>query len=101
MASNPGTIFESARKAGASDVHLAVGSPVLFRIDGELTKQGKTELTGAEVEGMVKKILGEKKFREFQEKREIDIAYALKSGARLRVNCHYERSFPGLVARLI
>ena len=101
MASNPDTIFGAARKAGASDVHLAVGSPVLFRIDGELLEQGKAELTGAEVEGVVKKVLGEKKFREFQEKREIDIAYALKSGARLRVNCHYERSFPGLVARLI
>src|SRR3989344_7778802 len=32
MASNPDTIFGAARKAGASDVHMAVGSPVLFRI---------------------------------------------------------------------
>lgn len=101
MASNPDTVFEAAHKAGASDVHLAVGSPVLFRIDGELVEQGKEKLTATDVQGMVKSMLGEKRFREFQEKREIDIAHALKGGARLRVNCHYERTFPGLVARIV
>ena len=101
MASSPDTIFEAANKAGASDVHLAAGSPVLFRIDGVLAEHGKKNLSAIEIQGFVKKVLGEKQFKEFQEKKEIDIAYGLKSGARLRVNCHYEKGSPGLVARLI
>lgn len=101
MASNPDTIFEAARKAGASDVHLAVGSPVLFRIDGQLVPQGKHALSQAEVQGVVRKMLGEKRAKDFAETREVDVAYGLKDGTRLRVNCHYERGNPGLVARLI
>ena len=101
MALTPDTTFEEAHKAGASDVHIAVGSPVIFRISGELTEQGKTALTDEDVQGFVKKVLGESAYKEYEEQREIDLAYGLKSGARLRVNCHYERGFPGLVARLI
>ena len=97
----PDTLFQSASKAGASDVHIAVGSPVVFRVDGELVPQSKKALTITEVQGLVKKVLGEKKHKEFIQTKDIDTAYALKNGLRLRVNCHYERGYPGLVARLI
>jgi Tfp pilus assembly pilus retraction ATPase PilT len=49
MASSPDTIFGDAHKAGASDVHIAVGSPAIFRIDGKLEEQGKSKLTLTDV----------------------------------------------------
>lgn len=97
----PDTLFQAASKAGASDVHIAVGSPPLFRIDAELIPQGKKNVTLAEAQTFVRKVIGEKMYKEFLRLKEMDAAYSLKNGVRLRVNCHYERGYPGLVARLI
>ncbi len=101
MALNPDTTFEAAHKVQASDVHIAVGSPVLFRVSGELITQEGEDLSLSDVEGFVKDVLGADQFATFEKEREIDVAYALKSGTRLRVNCHFEKNSPGLVARLI
>ena len=38
MASGLEQLFSAAAKLGASDIHLAVGSPVVFRIDGVLQR---------------------------------------------------------------
>lgn len=100
MASGLDQLFVAAVKAGASDIHLAVGSPVVFRVDGELASQGKKALTGSDVEHAVKGILGAERFKEFERLREMDSAYAV-GDARLRVNCHYEKGVPGLTARII
>lgn len=101
MTPNPDSVFEAAHTSQASDVHIAVGAPVLFRVSGELIAQKGKDLTQADVQGFVKKILGEAEYKTFEKNREVDVAYGLKSGARLRINCHFEKGFPGLVARII
>ncbi|PIR54588.1 type IV pili twitching motility protein PilT [Candidatus Peregrinibacteria bacterium CG10_big_fil_rev_8_21_14_0_10_42_8] len=101
MSSIVDTIFTKAEKAGASDVHIVVGSPVIFRIDGELEKQGKQKNTAAKVDQFIKSVLGPVQYKTFKEKKEIDASYNTASGARLRINCHYERGNMGLVARII
>jgi twitching motility protein PilT len=94
------TLFEKAAQAGASDVHLTVGSPVMFRIDGTLQPQTKAVLKNAEVEQCAKAVLGSR-FKRLESEREIDVSYALGGGVRLRVNVHFERENVGLVARII
>lgn len=101
MASTPTSIFSKAVEAGASDVHVAVGSPLLFRIDGVLTPQTKSTVTESDADKFVKAVLGEANYKRLKEAREVDAAYALPDGTRLRVNCHYERGHLGLVARVI
>lgn len=101
MSSVANTLFTTAAKAGASDVHVAVGSPVMFRIDGELEAQGKLSSTKAKVEQFIKSILGAAQYKTFLEQRELDTSYATPSGVRLRINCHFERGNPGLAARII
>lgn len=101
MAFSPATIFAEAMKAGASDVHVAVGVPLMFRIDGVLLPQTKSELRQAQVQQFVRSVLGETQMKRLQQDREVDSAYQLSNGVRLRINCHFERGNVGLVARII
>lgn len=101
MSTNINTIFSKAAKAGASDVHIVVGVPIQFRVDGELVSQGKSAVTAAQAERAIKTVLGQAKFKEFKEKKEMDTSHGVTGGVRLRVNCHYERGNPGLAARVI
>ncbi len=94
-------ILEKAAETGASDVHIAAGAPVLFRINGELVAQTKQSLTAEHAEECITSVLTPEELKRFQAQREIDVSYALKNGVRLRVNCHYERGSMGLVARII
>ncbi len=100
MSLNPITVFGEAMKKGASDVHLAAGSPILVRIDGVLQAEGDV-LSAAEVEKVVQTVLGEDAWKRLEEQREIDVSYAIDDGTRLRINCHFERGNVGLVARVI
>ncbi len=100
MASGLDQLFAAAAKAGASDIHLAAGSPVVFRIDGALSEQGKKKLTAGDIERAAKAVLGAERFKAFEKSREMDSAYAV-GDVRFRVNCHYEKESPGLSARII
>lgn len=98
---DPEKVFGTAHESGASDVHMAVGSPIMFRINGVLAPQMKTALTKADMEAFIKGILGAKRMTEFAEVKEMDASYALKSGIRIRINCMYDQKGPGVVGRLI
>ena len=98
---NPDTIFDKAADMGASDVHVAVGTPLLFRIDGELEAQSDSDNSAAKVKDFIKSVLGADTYKRFEEEREVDASYSTKSGVRLRINCHFERGNPGMVARII
>lgn len=101
MALNPETVFTQASQSNASDVHIAVGAPLIFRIDGQLVPQGSDILSESDVESFVKGVVNESAYKNLQAKREIDASYSLKDGVRLRINCLYERGSLGLVARVV
>ncbi len=94
-------VFSNALELGASDVHIAVGSPILFRINGELTPQTKQSVTPAQAEQFVQGVLDEAAFKRFEKEKEVDVSFEIKEGARMRINCHYERGHCSMVARLI
>ncbi|MEK7137750.1 MAG: PilT/PilU family type 4a pilus ATPase [Patescibacteria group bacterium] len=96
-------IFRKGQEGGASDVHLIAGKPPLQRIDGILEPlEGFTEpLNREEVKRMIETILTPSQRERFEREREIDLSYQLATGARFRVNCHFERDNVGLVARII
>jgi twitching motility protein PilT len=101
MPSLPQSIFEKALAAKASDVHVVAGSPLMFRIDGQLVPQTEKDVSVSEITAFVKEILGDAGFKRFEEQREVDASFALPTGERLRVNCHFERGMPSLAARVI
>lgn len=100
MSSNPISLFQEALAKGASDVHIAAGAPVQLRIDGTLTPQGPA-MDPKAVEAFVASVLTDQEMERLTRDLEIDVAYALPEGTRLRVNCHHERGNLGLVARVI
>jgi len=101
MKLTPTEIFAQAKERGASDVHVAVGNPVLLRIDGDLTPLSGEQVTAQAAEKFVHEVLGDERWLRYVKEREVDISYPMEGGGRLRVNCHFERGAPGLVARLI
>lgn len=97
----PNAIFTKAVEAGASDVHVAVDSPLLFRINGVLVPQTKGLVTAGDAEKFVKEVLSADEFKRLNENREVDVAFSLENGVRMRINCHFERGNVGLAARII
>ena len=98
---NPDTVFSSAAKEAASDVHIAVGHPVTFRKDGVLKVFGKDKLSASDAEKFIKEVLSADQFERLNTDREADVSYSTKEGVRLRINCHFEKGNMGLSARII
>ncbi len=85
----------------ASDLHISVNSPPVFRIDGELHRHGDQLLSGLDTEDMAEQLLGEKNWNVFQKVGEFDTAYALDDTARFRVNVFKQHQTVSIAARVI
>ncbi len=98
---NINALFQKASEAKASDIHVAAGSPILFRIDGVLHAQTEQDVTPEQAQAVVRAVLSESQFKRFTTDREIDVSFSVGGGVRLRINCHYERGNVGFAARII
>ncbi|MFA5126776.1 MAG: type IV pilus twitching motility protein PilT [Patescibacteria group bacterium] len=99
---NINNLFKIATKNKASDLHIIVGKPPILRIDGELKLMPDTEVVTREIaEKMIFGILTERQQKKYTEERELDISYEIAEYSRYRVNLHWEKDNPGLVARVI
>ncbi len=95
------TILQEAAVAGASDVHLTVGLPPVFRVHGELHVQQQWEPLNPEMTvNLVRPMAGEK-WELLRERGEIDLAYSLPGVSRFRVNVFHQRGSVGAAIRLI
>lgn len=102
MATNIHDYFQEAFTQHASDVHIAVGSRPLLRINGELNELSSVEIVTAKAaEEMILSLLTKDQQQEFLTKRELDFSYEVPEACRFRVNIHWEREHAGLVARLV
>src|SRR6185295_16059536 len=94
-------IFSAAVAKGASDIHLVVGLPPVFRIDGRLEHQEGRALTPTETETLSVSLLTAEQKERFVVDRELDLGYEIKGLSRFRVNLHWEKDNAGLVARVV
>ncbi len=95
-------ILTFAEKAGASDVHLKVGLPPLFRIDGSLFPLRDVErLTPEDTYRMSHSIMTAEQQQEFARTHDADFAHAIRGHGRFRVNVFMQRQFIGMVLRTI
>ena len=95
-------VLQAARKLGASDVHLKVGLPPVFRIRGSLrTLKDVPPMTSDVINTFAVNIMNEKVHGRFQEDCEVDLAYATPDGLRYRVNVFKQRGETGMVMRVI
>ncbi|MBP1927338.1 twitching motility protein PilT [Sedimentibacter acidaminivorans] len=85
----------------ASDVHLTVGLPPTFRIDGQLVSLIENKLTPDDTLDLVKQALDEKRLNKLNEDGEIDFSYSIPTVGRFRVNVFKQRGTHAMVLRII
>src|SRR3954463_1527581 len=94
-------ILRNAVSAKASDIHINVGSPPLFRIHTVVTPTDFPVVTPEGAEKLLRQMIDEKRWAEFQEKRDSDFSYEIPGVSRFRVNAHYQRNTIALAFRII
>lgn len=97
-------ILDLLKKAGeikASDLHITVGSTPIYRVDGELIKEGEEILTPDDTESMAQVLIPELLYPQFIEKGEIDFSYSLEDLYRFRVNLYRGKKNVCIAARVI
>ncbi len=85
----------------ASDLHISVGNPPIFRINGHLFRGEFHDLTSEETEFLLLELLDDENTACLKTRRDIDLAYELPNEARFRINIYYEREGLGAAFRLI
>ena len=86
---------------GGSDLHLTVGLPPKARISGALQPIGDTALDARTMEGMLREICAEKRWTDFLERKDLDLAYEVPGLARFRGNYLYNHWGQAAVFRQI
>jgi twitching motility protein PilT len=97
-------LLRRAVERGASDVHLKLGQPPVFRIDGVLQPLREDEpLAEADLESALHTVVGyaAQRLERFHEHGELDLAYSTDDLPRFRVNCFRQRGSISLAFRYI
>lgn len=95
-------VLLAARKLGASDVHLKIGRPPIFRIRGQLrTLKDVPAMNSDVIETFAVNIMNQRQHQQFMEHCEVDLAYGTEDGYRYRVNVFRQRGTTGMVMRII
>jgi twitching motility protein PilT len=86
----------------ASDLHLKVGVPPILRIDGRLAPlETEKRLLQEDTINMASSIMNPAQKARFNEKNELDMAYAVPGLGRFRVNVFKQRGSVGMVFRMV
>ncbi len=93
--------FKLMNEQGASDLHLAAGSPPALRIRGEIERVKYKVLDNDDLRGMLYEISPEQKIKEFEESGDIDFGYEIPGLARYRANFFMQSNGVGAVFREI
>lgn len=96
-------ILRSAARAGASDVHIKAGEPLLFRMEGKLRSvKGAKPLRPEDTERFVE-ALSAARFEtpDLNTIREMDFSHSVAAAGRFRVNVFRQRGSLALVIRVI
>jgi twitching motility protein PilT len=97
-------ILSLAARAGASDVHLKIGQPPIFRHDGLLGPVDEhPPVEAADLEIVLATVTNgnQSKLAEFRERGELDIAFSADGLPRFRVNGFRQRGATSFAFRLI
>lgn len=94
-------LMKAAHQLEASDIHLTVGVPPIFRLHGKLKQYGKESLKPEDTEGMVRAILPEGLQEKMDREGEIDFSYGIPGVSRFRVNAYKQRGCISMAVRII
>src|SRR6266550_3955105 len=94
-------ILRNACSAKASDIHINVGAPPLFRINTVVKPSDFPIVTPEGAVRLAKEMMNDKRWADFEEHRDSDFSYEIPGVSRFRVNAHYQRNSVALSIRTI
>lgn len=98
---NLNDLLKKGMEKNASDIHITVGIPPTFRVDGELIRETDRGLTPEDTYKLVKKSLSKELFEILEEKGEVDFSFSNPGEGRYRINAYRQRGSYGMALRVI
>ena len=87
---------------GGSDLLLTGGSAPRLRVDGKLRPiEGAVELTGEQVDTIVRGLLDPVQLNTFETHQDVDFSFSWEDKARLRASAFTQKGVPALALRMI
>jgi twitching motility protein PilT len=86
---------------GASDLHIATGSPPLLRVDGAVVPLKLPPLGPLETKALCYSVLTEDQRRTFETTKELDLSFGVKGLSRYRANLFMQRGAVSAAFRAI
>ena len=90
-----------AAAQNASDIHLTVGLPPVFRVDGALVNDGEDLMTEEDVRAAARQLTTEAQLKELGEVGEIDFAVTFQDTNRMRCNIFRQQGCTAMALRLL
>ncbi len=94
-------LLNACIKQGVSDIHITVGQPPVFRMDGRMRKLETKTLTPEDTVALMKSITPDRCQHELAEVGGSDFGFAFGDAARFRVSVFKQRGNVGMVLRQI
>ncbi len=93
--------LKNMKERNASDLHIEIDMPPIYRIDGKVTKSSSIIVKEEDVEKLVKQITSEHDFKRLNNKGEVDFAFSIPNFARYRANVFRTQGRLGCSFRII
>jgi len=94
-------LLDKLSSVGGSDLHLKVGSPPVFRIDGVVHRAELAVVTPRDTEHYLNAIITDRARRSFDDAGEADFAISRPGRGRYRVSAYRQRGSVSLVLRRV
>jgi twitching motility protein PilT len=94
-------VMRLAQENDASDIHVAPGSPLMLRIEGELVPQSEVNLRPDDIWDMLKPLLSEEQMQELERVGEYDFSFSVPGFSRIRANIYKQRGTYAAAFRIL
>lgn len=94
-------LFQLMAEKKASDIFVSVGSPINIKINGVSVPVNQQVMDAATITGLLKEILTDTQYHEFEETLELNTGYALEGVGNFRLSVFRQKGTPALVVRYI
>lgn len=95
-------VLEYAIEKEASDIHLSSGSPIVFRIHGELTKiDEKDNITPAILSELIEDLLPDNVSQFENSLEDYDFSFEVENLSRFRINVYNQLKGPSVAIRIL
>ena len=94
-------IVYNGLERNASDLHMTVGLPPVYRIDGELINVDAEVMKDEDISAVIRMLANDRQLEELKTTGECDFAVTFDGAIRMRCNAFYQQSKHALALRLL